>query len=159
MIKDFRGPYRWHSNFHLIDIEYEGLVYPSSEHAYQAAKTLDRDWDRKIIQAAPTPATAKRPGMTVQLRPDWESIKTRVMETILRTKFEDPELRQKLLDTGSEILIEGNYWHDNFWGTCICPRCGDRGENWLGKLLMKIRQEIQFREARKNIPPPPDPEI
>ena len=45
----------------------------------------------------------------------------------------------KLLATGEEELIEGNYWHDTCWGVCNCAKCGDKGENRLGKLLMEVR--------------------
>lgn len=49
-----------------------------------------------------------------------------------------PELRQRLLDTGAEELIEGNYWGDRFWGVCA-----GSSANHLGKLLMKIRGELR----------------
>lgn len=52
-------------------------------------------------------------------------------------------LKKKLLETGDAELIEGNYWHDNTWGQCYCPRCKNKiGENHLGKLLMKIRESL-----------------
>lgn len=135
-IDDFRFKYRWLSNFHLVSIDYEGIVYPSTEHAYQAAKTLDVEL-RKKIAALEKPVQAKKLGAKIPLRDDWESIKLGVMETVLRKKFQDPELKQKLLDTGNEELIEGNWWGDTFWGICKGV-----GENHLGKLLMKIRSEL-----------------
>jgi predicted NAD-dependent protein-ADP-ribosyltransferase YbiA (DUF1768 family) len=61
----------------------------------------------------------------------------------LRLKFQDPKLRAMLLATGNEELIEGNTWHDNTWGDCSCDACKDiEGKNMLGKLLMKVRDEL-----------------
>ena len=67
------------------------------------------------------------------------------MEELLRIKFSDEFLKQQLLSTGEE-LIEGNYWHDNFWVSCSCEKCGNRGQNNLGKLLMKLRSEYRNSE-------------
>jgi predicted NAD-dependent protein-ADP-ribosyltransferase YbiA (DUF1768 family) len=60
------------------------------------------------------------------------------MRDLLRKKFRNPSLRQKLADTGTAKIIEGNYWGDTFWGECPVGN----GENHLGKLLMEIRKEI-----------------
>lgn len=125
-----------------MEIKYEGLVYPSVEHAYQAAKTLDPEI-RKNIQCVFSPAEAKRIGKRLQLRSDWDDIKVELMLGLLALKFEDPVLSSKLLDTGDAMLIEGNYWHDNFWGVCCCDQCHGKGKNMLGKLLMTLRTGIK----------------
>jgi ribA/ribD-fused uncharacterized protein len=132
----FRGKFYFLSNFYPVNV----YGYPSVEHAYQAAKTLDKAL-RAEIKACKTPAEAKRLGGKLNLRPDWEEIKLEVMETLLKRKFENPQLRSKLLETGSEPLVEENTWHDNFWGCCQCSKCGFglEGANHLGKLLMNIR--------------------
>ena len=66
------------------------------------------------------------------------------MYEILVEKFTIPELKEKLLATGDEYLEEGNYWHDNYWGNCHCEKCADiTGQNKLGILLMKIREDIR----------------
>ena len=44
------------------------------------------------------------------------------MADFLIQKFKIPTMRQSLVDTGDIIIIEGNIWHDNFWGNCICDR-------------------------------------
>lgn len=142
MIDKFDGKYSFLSNFYFSPIEIYDIGYPTVEHAFQAAKTLDKSL-RKAIAAAPTPGQAKRMGRQVQLRPDWEEVKIGVMEHCLREKFKDPELRQKLLDTEDQYLQEGTTWHDRFWGVCSCERCQGQGENHLGYLLMKIRNEIK----------------
>ena len=77
-------------------------------------------------------------GRQVKLRKDWEDIKLQVMENALRLKFQDSTLRKKLIATGDEELIEGNPWEDRYWGVC-----NGSGKNKLGKLLMKIRKDLQ----------------
>src|SRR6476620_11263121 len=73
-IAEFQGDYRFLSNFWPAVIEFEGLTYPTVEHAYQSAKTLDLD-ERKRIAALPTPADAKAAGRALKLRDDWERAK------------------------------------------------------------------------------------
>ena len=77
MINKFRGVNRFLSNFYETSVEWEGLIYPSSEAAFQAAKTLDQE-DRKRFQTM-TPVEAKREGYRITLRDDWEDIKLHVM--------------------------------------------------------------------------------
>ena len=86
------------------------------------------------------PSEAKRLGQRVALRPDWEAVKLGVMEDIVRAKFTQHEsLAVKLINTGDRGLIEGNTWQDLFWGVDITTR---KGENHLGRILMKIRDEL-----------------
>lgn len=135
----FDGEYRWLSNFWECCITYRGVVFSSLEAAYQAAKsTTQEDFDKFIYL---TPGKAKKLGKKIKLRADWESVKLSIMEELLRTKFSNVILRNKLMDTGKAELVEGNYWHDNCWGSCTCVKCGNKGENHLGKLLMKLREE------------------
>lgn len=142
MIDFFDSEYAFLSNFYNASCIFEEKLYPTVEHAFQAAKSLDhaeRDW----IAAAGSPGLAKRLGRRVNLRPDWEKVKFDVMEECLRSKFADPVLKQKLLATGDEELVEGNYWHDNTWGNCFCEKCKDIvGRNMLGNILMKLRTEF-----------------
>ena len=144
MIVEFDGEYEFLSNFYHSPIFYEGIVYPTNEHFFQAMKTLDLE-ERKKIAAADTPGKAKRMGRSVILRPDWERIKVDVMRTGLMLKFTDAALAKKLLDTGDEELVEGNWWHDNTWGNCHCTECSRKGgRNLLGMLLMEVRKELQY---------------
>lgn len=143
IIDSFMGEYRWLSNYHYCTIVYDNITYPSTEHAYQALKSLNNK-DRMRIAALPTPKEAKQAGFTVELRPNWDNIKLSIMEEVLRLKFAHPDLKQKLLDTGDATLIEGNYWHDNFFGVCTCDNCKNKiKNNNLGKLLMEIREELK----------------
>ena len=134
--------YEFLSNFYPCSIEYEGLVYPTTEHAFQAAKTHDKI-KRELIANCATPGDAKRMGRKVELRGDWEEVKDSVMLKVLRIKFKDEKLRGKLLATGNAMLIEDTRWHDNWWGVCNCEKCPGVGKNMLGTLLMQVRQEIR----------------
>ena len=137
MIDSFDGEYRFLSNFHFARVEYEGVYYRSVEHAYQAAKCADPD-HRKTFERMHSPAMAKRAGRKVELRSDWEDVKERVMLDLLRQKFDYNDLRDALLATGDEELVEGNWWGDTYWGVCRGV-----GENRLGRLLMQVREEIR----------------
>jgi len=136
LIKGFFGEYRWLSNFWYSSVEYDGLIYPTVEHAYQAAKTYSIA-DREIIKQANAPSDAKRLGKRVKIRDDWHLVKIDVMKDLLRKKFTLPALREKLLATGDSPLEEANTWGDTFWGTCE-----GLGQNKLGELLMEVRNEL-----------------
>ena len=135
MIDRFEGKFRWLSNFYPCDVPYEGLLYPSSEHAFVAAKTLDQSLRLKI-QEIETPGWVKKFGRNLELRPNWDSIRIAEMKKIVTAKFAyNPWLKDKLLDTAPHELVEGNYWNDRFWGKDLAGY----GENNLGKILMEIR--------------------
>ena len=147
VIDCFDGQYRWLSNF-----------IGGAEQEYQAAKTVPGDPMRLQILAA-TPGQAKRMGKKVVMRPDWDQIKLAVMTQCLRKKFrlsvarilrDSPSNRVALalIATGDTVLIEGNEWHDNFWGNCTCERCKNKfGKNWLGRLLMLRRSELVLEQS------------
>lgn len=135
----FRGRYEFLSNFYEAPIEYDSLRFGSGEAAFQAQKCRDRG-ERAAFQTL-RPSEAKRAGRKVLLRPDWEFVKVQLMEEIVRAKFaQNADLAQMLLDTGDRMIQEQNTWHDAFWG--INAKSGD-GENHLGKILMKIRNELR----------------
>lgn len=137
VISNFRGDYFFLSNFYPCKVEFEGMSFPCAEAAFQAAKTEDISCREKLSQMD-TPTKAKRYGRKVPLREGYEEIKVSLMETVLRSKFSDKELQEKLLSTGDSILMEGNTWGDRFWGTVK-----GEGKNQLGQLLMKIRDELR----------------
>lgn len=135
MIDSFKGKYRFLSNFFPAIINWEGINYPTVEHAYQAAKTHDPNI-RKYISSALTAQEAKHIGKNVLLRGDWEEKKLEIMDQLIRLKFSNREVMNLLKLTENEELIEGNWWGDTYWGVC-----NGVGENHLGKILMKIRGE------------------
>jgi ribA/ribD-fused uncharacterized protein len=109
MINDFRGSNAYLSNFFEAKVTYEGITYPTAEHAFQAQKTLDQG-ARRFIAAILYPNQAKTFGRGLKLRPDWEQVKVKIMYEILQAKFIDSLLTRTLLATGQEELVEGNHW-------------------------------------------------
>lgn len=141
VIDQFRGDFGFLSNFFESSIWIDGIQYKSVEHAYQAAKAGD-EVSKRMIREAKTPGIAKKLGYAVQLPYDWDKKKIDLMRTLIREKFANPLLRAMLLATGDAELIEGNTWNDTFWGVCRGV-----GQNWLGKILMEIREECRKEEA------------
>jgi len=135
----------WFSNFLPFEesMKYQGLIFTTPEHFYQAMKTKDFD-QRHHISLARTAAIAKQRGRSVTLRPDWEEIKQDVMMYALRYKFDyGTSWSRKLMTTEKDDIVEWNYWHDNIWGDCTCRKCQNiPGQNLLGKLLMQLRAEL-----------------
>lgn len=157
MIDKFLDYYFFLSNFYIHDFTYptpnskggvwlnswQSKEYKSVEHAYQAYKA-NNEAEHEFIRNLDTAKKAKRAGKYVNIRKNWEEIKYELMLDLVRTKFEDPKLAKLLLETDNETLIEGNYWHDNVWGDCTCDDCKNiPGENWLGKILMTVRDELR----------------
>ena len=135
-IATFDGEYEWLSNFAYSPFTFEGVTYPTVEHGFQALKTDDPAWKEKIINAR-TPGMAKRLGRQCPRRATWEKEKIGVMMRLLHCKFsQNPDLKDKLLATGSAELQEGNTWGDTFWG--VDTRNG-LGDNNLGIGLMLLR--------------------
>lgn len=140
-IISFKGKYRFLSNFYPARVTYEDIEYSSVEVAYQASKAADK-LDRDMIHDLPA-AEAKRVGKIIEIRKDWEQVKVIIMKRLLIHKFSDKDLENKLLETGDSYIVEGNFWHDNFWGVCYCKECEGKGENVLGELLMAIRDNLE----------------
>lgn len=141
MINKFEGEYFFLSNFYpspiVIKDGEDEFIAKTVEHYFQYMKTPSMEEGIGIL-AANTPGEAKRLGRKCHLRKDWEQVKDKVMLTALRKKFTIPELKKKLIATGDKELIEGNLWHDTYWGVC-----NGIGKNMLGKLLMQVREEIK----------------
>lgn len=148
-IRGFFEDYRFLSNFHLRNVVFENIMFSSVENAFQAAKTLDLTERKEFLPLKPNEAKWK--GRKVKIRADWEEIKDSIMEDLVRQKFSQGELKDKLLATGDEYLEETNWWDDRYWGFCMgdCKRGPHKPEglNKLGHILMKIRKELHGREA------------
>jgi len=134
-IDRFRGKYYFLSNFYGAPVMYGGIEYRNNEAAFQAQKDPDRAVEFALLQ----PNEAKRRGRHVNLRKDWENVKDDIMYAIVFDKFNrNPELREALLATEDAELIEGNDWGDTYWGVCE-----GRGKNHLGRILMRVRDELR----------------
>lgn len=161
-----KGPYFEFSNFYPVKVKMGGLSYPTSEHAYQAAKFLGpkatprhREY-AEVIRLINTPGKAKilatqkcvggykwktdlNPAIIeysdLKLRSDWEEVKNDVMRKIVRAKFSrNSKLRVLLLSTGN-ALIQENSPRDYYWGI----GADGSGSNWLGLILMEVRQSLR----------------
>lgn len=136
MIDSFKGPHSWLSNFATCTVMLDGIRYSSVENAFQAAKTLDPD-ERKPFTSC-SAATAKQLGKRVTLRSDWLDMRQSIMYNLCNQKFEQEPYRSRLLSTGNQELVEGNWWNDTFWGVCR-----GKGSNHLGKIIMQIRSRLK----------------
>lgn len=135
-INNLRGSFL--SNFYESSIELDGIVYRNAEAAYQAMKSNDNLVRVKFINL--NGANAKALGKRIELRKDWNNIKLDIMYKIIKNKFtQNPTLTKLLVDTNDKVIIEGNTWGDTYWGMCK-----GKGENHLGKILMKVREEIKL---------------
>lgn len=133
-ILEFQREYFFLSNFYEAPLKYNGLIFPSAESAFQAMKCPERASEFCGI----SPSDAKRLGRSVKLRSDWNNVREQIMYEICFAKFsQNARLKQKLLATGEVLLVEGNHWHDTFWGVC-----NGQGANKLGQILMRIRDEL-----------------
>jgi len=135
-IKEFRGKHYFLSNFYSAKVIWEGVEYLNNESAFQSAKVLDKETRLKFANL--DPSQGKRKGRNVKLRHDWEKVKFNIMYEICYAKFtQNEDLNLRLIETKDEYLEEGNTWGDKIWGTC-----NGVGQNNLGKILMKIREEL-----------------
>lgn len=133
-IDNFNGEYRFLSNFYNAPVKYNNVVFQNNESAFQAQKDLTRVNEFKNLP----PNKGKSLGRRVKLRDDWEEVKINIMYELVLAKFtQNPKLKEKLLETKDNMLVEGNYWNDTYWGIC-----GGIGRNELGKILMKVRGEL-----------------
>lgn len=127
------------SNFYASPLVLDGKEWPTVEHFYQAAKTLDPDYAEKI-RTAPTADEAKKLGndRACALRPDWNEFKVQAMRRALEAKFsQHPELGALLLETGDATLMEDSK-KDYYWGI----GADGSGKSMLGRLLMELREKM-----------------
>ncbi len=136
----YEGEYYMFSNFSCFAVTYNGRVWFSSEHAYQAAKFDDENVINSIHNALSAHDSKKiAQAYKNKIRKDWNEVKISTMEDIIRAKIaQHPFVRQKLLETGNREIIENSH-KDWFWG-----RGADfKGHNELGKVWMKLREELK----------------
>lgn len=160
MINHFRGEYGFLSNMYNAPIIYEGIKWENTETAFMWEKCrlceveikeedkAEKFWEigdivpwTQFCMLMP-PNIVKKKSREVELRPDWNEIKLKIMYDVLVLKFTSEPFREKLLATGDQNIVEGNYWNDKFWGVDL-KETPNEGENWLGRLIMDIRNKLQ----------------
>lgn len=143
-------PYGAFSNLHRREIEFEGVVHPTAEHAYQAGKarrSAVRDW----LLAAPSPALLAMAAHGLyhwDVAPGWSKTKFDRMHAVLKEKFsQHQDLADLLLSTGDAQLIETatvDNATNRLWG-----EVNGKGKNMLGSLLMEVRNELKQEPTPK----------
>lgn len=131
-------PYGYMNNFCKASMFIYGRWWRNVEAAYQAQKTTVAD-EYDSIWICPTPRMARDMGQKVTMRPDWNDVKITVMYECVLAKFtQNHELREQLLSTGDEDIVEDSPV-DSFWG------CGvdGAGKNHLGKILVQVREDLR----------------
>ena len=136
------------SNFYEQEVTINGVIYKTAEHAFNSLKCPDTKEcleNKQAIENAKTAKESRIIGLQSPTRPDWETSKTSIMKTILSAKFKIEEMKDFLNNTKNAYIVNGNLYHDNFWGICIvkdCKMCKDVvGENNSGNLMMEVREE------------------
>ena len=148
-IKGFFGDYRFLSNYHIAPFWFEGRLYTTREHAFQAAKYPE---SQRYIFDGITSAEAKKFGGKAQLNiKEWEAKKVNVMLRVICEQFAAyPELEAKLVATDDRYLEESNSWRDSFWGVYYpddwtLTNNKEEGKNQLGHLLMAARDMFKYK--------------
>lgn len=138
-IPHYESSYFLFSNFSPHKLIYKGVEYPTLEHAFQAQKFTNEAIRKEIINA-PSPLMASTIGKSSPgKREGWAEIKLNIMYELLKEKVKQhEEVREALIKTGNEEIIEENP-NDDFWGNGI----DGTGENHMGKILMKVRDELK----------------
>jgi ribA/ribD-fused uncharacterized protein len=135
IIEEFKGEYRWLSNFMPVTIILDGITYPSVEHAYVSAKGYTKEWKMECADTTLTSANAKAKGRGLTVED-----KDEIMTECVKQKFNQEPYKTKLLATGDRHIQEGNRWGDKYWGVCLKTNIG---ENKLGNIIMKIRDDLR----------------
>ena len=143
------------SNMYPCSIEFDGLIYQTAEACFQAQKFSpaervqftnltadDEKWDALGRKAKKLGGKNGIRVLSETERTLWNSKRLEVMEEVVRCKFtQNADLKKKLLDTGDAEIVEGrNFRPDYFWGKKLST---NEGENHLGIILMKIREELK----------------
>ena len=130
------------TNFYPCTIVYEGQIYPSVEHAYQAAK-CNNPSDAAAIRCCLSPRKALELGRKVERKDNWKNIKVSVMKELLRNKFVSPALARQLIETKNATIMDDKPWGDTFWGSV-----NGEGKNVLGLLIMEVRDELKAEKLK-----------
>ena len=141
MISKFRNEYFFLSNFYPCEVKYGGLTYQCSEAAFQAQKFEDIEIKKKFttMDGKKAKYNGSARAKLAPLRSDWDSVKNEIMLDVNVSKYtQNPDLMQKLLDTGDEYIAEGNVWRDTYWGVY-----NGKGKNVMGNILMVIRTHFK----------------
>lgn len=139
MITTFEKPFL-NNDFYTIT-EYNNMQFPTAENAFQASKYAKKNTAKQFQHINPRQAALKGNNQ-IPNTPNWFNNSETIMYDILKSKFSNPDLKEQLIATYPEEIVHVNGYHDTEWGICTCTHCCRNGENKLGKLLMKLRDEL-----------------
>lgn len=131
------------SNFSEDPVTYQGTVYKTSEHAFQSQKPMYKK-DSERIAACDTPMECAKMGRdrSIQIVPDWDTVRLAVMWEVLLCKFtQNKEAQRALLSTGDAYLEERTK-NDSYWASGD-DNAGGTGKNMLGKMLVEVRTVLR----------------
>lgn len=172
-ILKFRQEFGYLSNFNVLKnkIHYLGYDYISVEAGYMAQKCDDVAWKQYCSTISPignAQSEMKKAAYKVELAKDFSDKRLKIMLDLLRLKFRNnSELANKLVSTYPRMIMEGNVWNDKYWGAMVpkqlslsdnvelekiykeFPQYFYVGQNYLGRLLMKVRDELMKMQSRK----------
>lgn len=142
-IKFYELQFYMFSNFSSFAVEYDGRMWPTSEHAYQAMKFLERELQEEVRGQRSAHAAMKlAQSMHASYRPDWKEVRVAIMKEVCRAKLQQHDyIQRKLLTTGARRLVESSP-RDDFWGW----GAKQDGQNHLGKIWMELREELKLQE-------------
>ena len=136
-INSFKGRYAFLDNCFSCHFTWQGLEYSCAEAAFQSSKCEDKS--ERLVYADCSADKATSLGKDQVPYSGWEDARLDIMESILKAKFsQNPDLMEKLIDTGNRILINGNKTNNTFWGVNLYSW---KGENHLGRIIMNIRDK------------------
>ena len=138
LFESTNGPWGEFSNFSRHAVFQDGVIWPTSEHLYQAKKFMAKNIKTEIRNSS-TPSDAKKIARLRQgeISPNWDDVKLTAMYSVVNLKLrQNPEILKRLLDTGQREIIEISK-DDTYWGLL---KTGE-GQNYLGKILMLIRAQ------------------
>ena len=137
VIDSFIGEYDFLNNRFRCSFEWQGIRYDNAEAAFQASKCTDEAERRYFSKLSADKATIK--GTRLNPYSGWNEQKLDIMQSIILAKFvQNQSLMIRLIDTGNRVIINGNNKHETYWGVDLYSW---KGENNLGKILMKIRDK------------------
>jgi hypothetical protein len=150
-----RASYGFLSNFYMpatFTDPISNIVFTSSEKYYMAAKAAVAQNAKSFhdIMKNNDPSIVKKHGSSFEVPTEWDWLKVGVMEVACYLKFsQNRDIGNALLDTGDAQLVEAAP-NDSFWGIGInenearhTERSMWPGKNFLGQVLMRVRQHLK----------------
>lgn len=143
-------PYYEFTNFYTAPINLDGRIWPTTEHYFQAQKFADRNVQERIRNMSSARAAFDEGRNRANTpRADWENAKIGVMLKAVRAKFnQNQNLKTMLLGTGNSTIVENAGANDAYWGA----GADGRGQNYLGKILMHVRDELRSGREQQFVP-------